>query len=78
MAQYYEVVSQGKANSDQTHQFFDSGDNEGAQVRYILAEDATQFSTQQVRSFLSPILNNFLMSKLETLPILLVWFVLTM
>lgn len=53
MAQYYEVVSQGKANSDQTHQFFDSGDNEGAQVRYILAEDASQFSTQQVRASLN-------------------------
>lgn len=60
MAQYYEVVSQGKANSDQTHQFFDSGDNEGAQVRYILAEDATQFSTQQVRVFFKCNANRFI------------------
>ncbi|XP_066255314.1 uncharacterized protein [Euwallacea similis] len=49
MAQYFEVVSQGEGNADQTHQFFNgSPETEGPQVRYILAEDVSQFQSQQL------------------------------
>ncbi|KAF7287034.1 hypothetical protein GWI33_002419 [Rhynchophorus ferrugineus] len=49
MAQFLEVLNHGDTNVEQTGQFFSgSQDNDSTQIRYILADDTQQFSTQQL------------------------------
>ncbi|XP_030760766.1 uncharacterized protein LOC115885866 isoform X2 [Sitophilus oryzae] len=49
MAQYFEVLSRTDANAEQAGQIFNRNpETEPTQIRYILADDAQQFPTQQL------------------------------